>query len=143
MPVTPKMTKPTRTRNAGTPNRSARAAQTPAMSLPLRGRTSSPRAMPSSCASAGPSVSPEPVLVHRTPLVRTTRSRSDGSSEERAHERRAGLLHARVLGADHLEEAQQVRAGGVALVAGRAAHHVDEAQERVLDVTADRVDVGR
>ena len=66
--------------------------------------------------------------------------RGGGGLEEGAHQGRAGLLHARVLGADDLEEAEQVGAGGVPVRARGPAHGVDQPQEAVLDVPADQVD---
>ncbi len=53
------------------------------------------------------------------------------------------LGHRRVVGGQGLEQAQQVDAGLVAVVAGGLADQRDEAVEGLVDLTTEQFDVGR
>ena len=77
------------------------------------------------------------------PESRTRRQPDDGSaSEEGGGELLAAAEDAGVVVADGAEEAEQVLAGAVAVVAGGAPDQLDEPVEGVVDVAAEQVEVG-
>src|SRR5690349_14891297 len=67
---------------------------------------------------------------------------SDTTSEQRGRQVLPSPEHTGVVVADGAEEAEEVLAGLVAVVAGGTTDQVDEAVERVLDVAAEHVEIG-
>ncbi len=63
-------------------------------------------------------------------------------SEERRGETPARLGHRGVVGGQRLEQAEQMHAGLVAVVAGGLADQPDEPVEGLVDLTAEQFDVG-